>query len=163
MSRSSVLQPSLALALPALTLAASLWAMGAHADVYRYTDEKGNVQYTDKPRMLPAELLRLQSKPTDGAAAQARAAAELKRSQELIAGGQKNNNAAADADKKAASELSEKDKAERCVKARERYDSYMNSQRLYKTSATGEREYLDDAALTESRNNARIAMEELCK
>lgn len=161
MSRSSVLQPSLALALPALTLAASLWAAGAHADVYRYTDEKGNVQYTDKPRVLPAELLRLQSKPTDDAAAQARAAAELKRSQELIAGGQKN--AAADADKKAASELSEKDKAERCIKARERYDSYMKSQRLYKTSPTGEREYLDDAALTESRNTARLAMEELCK
>lgn len=161
MLRSSMVRPSLTLALSALAVSASLLAAGAHADVYRYTDEKGNVQYTDKPRVLPAELMRLQSKPTDDAAAQARAAAELKRSQELIAGGQKNTTT--DTDKKAASELSEKDKAERCVQARERYDTYMKSQRLYKTSESGEREYLDDAALTESRNTARIAMEELCK
>lgn len=161
MSRNSRLQSSLTLALSTLAVSASLWTGVAQGDVYKYTDEKGNVQYTDKPQMLPAELLRLQSKRTDEAAAQERAAAELKRSQELIAGDQKN--ATAKAEQKAAAELTEKDKAERCIKARERYDKYMNSQRLYKTGANGEREYLDDAQLTESRNAARISMEELCK
>ena len=35
------------------------------ADVYKYTDEKGNVQYTDKPLKLPAERLNVQSQRTD--------------------------------------------------------------------------------------------------
>ncbi|WP_432215051.1 DUF4124 domain-containing protein, partial [Salmonella enterica] len=44
--------------LPTLALAAyALTAQLALADVYRYTDEKGNVLYTDKPRTLPAERL----------------------------------------------------------------------------------------------------------
>lgn len=33
-----------------LLLAAALWATAAHAEVYRYTDENGNVVYTDEPR-----------------------------------------------------------------------------------------------------------------
>src|SRR5712671_5911002 len=33
----------------------------AHADVYKYKDEKGNVLYTDKPQYLPAERLSIKS------------------------------------------------------------------------------------------------------
>lgn len=150
-----------ALRFTVLALSASLWTAAATADVYKYTDEKGNVQYTDKPRILPAELMRMQSKPTDEAAAQARTAAELKRSQELMSNAGKSD--AQKADEKAAAELSAKDKADRCVKARERYESYMNSQRLYKAGPNGEREYLDDAQLTSSRQTAKESMDELCK
>ena len=56
-----------------------------------------------------------------------------------------------------------KDKAERCTKARERYDSYMNSQRLYESQANGERRYLSDAELTAARTSAKASMDELCK
>ncbi len=56
-----------------LTLAAvSLAAGTAVADVYKYKDAKGNIQYTDKPPLLPAERLNVQSQRTDVVAAHRR-------------------------------------------------------------------------------------------
>src|SRR3989337_1467920 len=60
-----------------LTLATATLAAGtAAADVYKYKDEKGNIQYTDKPPSLPAERLNVQSQSTDMVAVQERATAE---------------------------------------------------------------------------------------
>lgn len=161
MLRTSKLPTSLKLALCAGVLAGGLHLDRASADVYKYVDERGVVQYTDKPRTLPAERMGLQSQRTDPEAAKARTEEELKRLNEAAASSQKT----ADQQKEAkdAAELTAKDKAERCTKARERYDQYMNSQRLYRQAADGSREYLDDAALDNARNSARISMEELCK
>jgi Domain of unknown function (DUF4124) len=147
--------------LPTLTLVAyALMAQAAHADVYKHTDEKGNVLYTDKPRTLPAQRLDVKSQKTDTVAVQARQDADMKRMQELNKGRQQS--ASAQADQKQGAELSAKDKAERCTKARERYDSYMNSQRLYETLPNNERRYLADTELDAARNSAKASMETLC-
>lgn len=145
----------------ALVLAAGLFAGNTFADVYKYTDEKGNVHYTDKPKQLPAERLSMQSRRTDEEAVQQRTQDYLSRTQENFDSQAKR--AAERGEQQAAAELSAKDKAERCTKARERYDTYMNSQRLYRAGQDGEREYLSDAELDSARNAARISMEELCK
>ena len=139
--------------------ACTLWGALAQADVYRFTDEKGQVQYTDKPQVLPAERLSVQSQRTDLVAATARTEGAGKES------GAANSakTTAPAADTKQLAELTTKDKAERCVKARERYDQYMNSQRLYKTLPSGEREYLTDAELDAARGAAKASMEEFCK
>lgn len=161
MLRSSMLPSSLKLALCACALAGGLAHQPASADVYKYVDERGVTQYTDKPRTLPAERLGVASQRTDPQAAKARSEEEMKRLTAAADGAQKN--AEKQKEDQAAAELTAKDKAERCVKARERYDQYMNSQRLYKQGADGAREYLDDAALDNARNSARVSMEELCK
>jgi hypothetical protein len=148
--------------LTTLTLTTLVLASGlAGADVYKFTDPKGNVEYTDKPATLPAERLNVQSQKTDVVAVQARQEADLKRMQEADRARQQTG--AQRADQKAASELTAKDKAERCTKARERYDSYMNSQRLYQQGENGERRYLSDAELDAARNSAKVSMDELCK
>ena len=142
--------PMLMMTLAACTLTASV----ALADVYRFTDEKGQVQYTDKPQVLPAERLRVQSQGRDVVAAQAR--------QESSRPAASTNDKSSTSDKQAA-EVSAKDKAERCVKARERYDQYMNSQRLYKMLPNGDRAYLTDAEMDSARTSAKASMEEFCK
>lgn len=152
-----MLRRSLTLTFTALVLAGGI----AAADVYKFTDPQGHVQYTDKPATLPAERLNVQSQKTDVVAVQARQEAELKRIQEADRARQQTG--AQRADQKAANELTAKDKAERCSKARERYDSYMNSQRLYQAGENGERRYLSDAELDAARNSAKVSMEELCK
>jgi hypothetical protein len=140
-----------------LTLgAASLAAGTAVADVYKYTDEKGNVQYTDKPPSLPAERLNVKSQSTDIVAAQ-------ERSQQAVAAGKTTPARNQQAEQKAAEELSAKDKAERCIKARERYDNYMNSQRLYQKDDKGERRYLTDAELDTARASAKASMDVMCQ
>lgn len=156
MLRTSLLPTSLTLALAACVAASGL----AQADVYKYVDEKGVTQYTDKPPTLPAQRLGLESQRSNPTT-QARSEEDIRRAAASTDTTARTAQQAQDA--KAAAELTAKDKAERCVKARERYDQYMNSQRLYKQGPDGAREYLDDAALDDARNAARISMEELCK
>lgn len=133
----------------------------AHADVYKFVDAQGRVQYTDKPQTLPAERLNIRSQKTDTVAAQSRSDAE----RQQIEANDKARRAAAGqrADAQGAAETSAKDRAERCSKARERYDSYMNSQRLYESLPNGERRYLDSTELDAARASAKVTMEELCK
>ncbi len=141
-------------------LALTILAGTAQADVYKYTDDKGNTQYTDKPEKLPAQRLSVQSRRTDTVELGRRTQEEQKQTEAL------NKPAATpqqQADQKAASELTAQDKADRCTKARARYDSFMNSQRLYKQNDKGEREYLSDAELDAARQNARQSMDEFCK
>jgi len=148
---------TLTLTLAAGTLAANL----ALADVYKYTDDKGNVLYTDKPRTLPAQRLDVKTQKTDTVAVEARQEAEEKRQEDAARARQQG--AAAASDQRQAAQLNEKDKAERCAKARERYDNYMNSRRLFETLPNNERRYLSDAELDAARNSAKTSMETLCK
>lgn len=136
-------------------------ASAASADVYRYVDSKGNVQYTDKPALLPAEKLAVQSRSTD--AAQVDASAEAERARTTAADAARQQAAATRADQNKAGKITATAKAEQCVKARERNEAYSTSKRLYETLPDGERRYLTDAELDEARAQAEKAVAEACK
>lgn len=143
-----------------LTLAATSLAAGsAVADVYKYKDERGNIQYTDKPPSLPAERLNVKSQRTDVVAAQERSQA--------ASTPQQANNAAPPADEPAQPPAppvpTGDEKADACAKAKHRYDSYMRSQRLYEPGQDGERRYLSDTELDAARASAKATMEVMCK
>jgi len=145
-----------------LTLTASvLLAAPAGADVYKFKDDKGNVLYTDKPSTLPAERLNIQSQKTDVVAVQAREQAE----QQPQSSSDKTTtqNSQQRADNAQATEMTAKDKAERCTKARERYDVYMNSQKLYEQAPNGDRRYLSSDELVSAREQAKRSMDAMCK
>ena len=145
-----------------LTLTAAVLLAGpAGADVYKYKDDKGNVLYTDKPATLPAERLNVQSQKTDIVAVNARQEAEQKRLQDVPSGSTQTTQQRTDAQQ--AAQLSAKDKAERCSKARERYDTYMNSQKLFEQQPNGDRRYLTDAELVTARDTAKASMDMWCK
>ena len=145
-----------------MTLGVALLMTGAaHADVYRDVDEHGVKQYTDKPQSLPAQKLSVQSRRTDAVAVNKRIEDENKQLGQTEQGRQTTQKQ--QQDQKEATELTAKDKADRCVKARERYDKFMNSQRLYKTTDKDERQYLTDAEIDAARQNAKQSMEDLCK
>ncbi len=145
-----------------MTLGALLLLAGVvHADVYRDVDEHGVKQYTDKPQSLPAQKLSVQSHRTDVAEVSKRIEEENKQLGQTEQGRQTTQKQ--QQDQKEASELTAKDKADRCVKARERYEKFMNSQRLYKTTDKEERQYLSDAEIDAARQSAKQAMDELCK
>jgi hypothetical protein len=141
-------------------LALTVLAGTAQADVYKYTDDNGNTQYTDKPAKLPAQRLSVQSRRTDTVELSRRAQEDQKQTEALNKPAQTPQQQTA---QKAANELTAQDKAERCTKARARYDSFMNSQRLYKQNDKGEREYLSDAELDAARLNAKQSMDEFCQ
>jgi len=129
----------------------------AWADVYKYVDENGLVKYTDKPELLPAEILaRIKSQRTDNSAVAERVAAEEQQAQE------KNADQASAADKQKAQKNTAADKAERCTKARERYDQIMSAQRVYSTNEKGERVYMDDKEIDKARASAKQMMDTWC-
>lgn len=143
------------------TATAWLAAGTAAADVYKFKDDQGNVLYTDKPATLPAERLNIQSQKTDTVAVQARQQEELKRLQDV---NKSSDQAAAQSrDEQQASQLSATQKAEQCTKARQRYDTYTNSQRLYEMLPDGSRRYLSDAELDAARSSAKASMDVMCK
>src|SRR5690242_817228 len=141
-----------------LTAAAAAFAAGpAAADVYKFKDDHGNVLYTDKPATLPAERLNIQSQKTDTVAVQARAEQEAQRMQDADKASQQA--AGQNKDQQQATQLSASQKAEQCTKARQRYDTYMNSQRLYQQTPDGQRKYLSDEELSAARASAKASMD----
>jgi hypothetical protein len=145
-----------------LTLAAApLLASPALADVYKYVDEHGNTQYTDKPPSLPAERLNVKSQRTDVVAVQERQQQEQAAMSK--ADESRRQSAAQRNEEREARELSAKDKAERCTKARERYDRYMNTRRLYEEDEKGQRRYLDSNEIDAARAAAKATMEVMCQ
>ncbi len=145
-----------------LTAAVATFAAGpVVADVYKFKDEQGNVLYTDKPSTLPAERLNIQSQKTDTVAMQARAQDEMKRLQD--ADKATTQQAANQNKEQQASQQSATQQAEQCTKARQRYDNYMSSQRLYEQTPDGQRRYLGDEELTSARASAKASMEAMCK
>lgn len=144
-----------------LTLAAASLAAGtALANVYKYKDEKGNIQYTDKPPSLPAERLNVQSQRTDVVAAQERSQAAVARQTSNAAAPAVTNQPASPPPPPAPTG---DEKADACAKAKHRHDSYMSSQRLYQEGKDGERRYLNEAELDAARASAKASMDVLCQ
>lgn len=146
----------------AATLALSVLAVSAsQADVYRFIDSKGQVQYTDKPETLPAELLaRLKSQRTDNAAIADRVAADLK-ARDAAAKTQEAASKTA-AEKVKADQVTAADKANRCTQARSQYAAVTTTGRVYTVDEKGERSYMDDAQLEKSRATAKEQMDTWC-
>lgn len=132
----------------------------ANADVYKYKDDKGNVQYTDRPQVLPAERLNIQSQRTDMVALENRTDAEQKSLTDTDKARQQSQKAKADEKKN--SESAAEGKVEACNNARKDYLSRMNAQRLFEEQSNGERRYLTDKEIEASRASAKAAMDALC-
>jgi hypothetical protein len=58
--------------------------------------------------------------------------------------------------------MTAEDKAKRCTDARQRYQTMMDSQKLYEQDPNGERRYLDSAEIDAARANAKQVMDEFC-
>jgi hypothetical protein len=145
-----------------LTFAAGLLlAFTAQAgDVYVTKDAQGNRIYTDRPQTLPAQKAGIESTSTDPAEVQARYEEQMQRygAEESAAA----SAAASAADSKKAAAASAEDRAKRCVQARQRYETAMQSYHLYVVGPDGERRYLDSAEIDQTRADTKKMMDEFC-
>ena len=134
-----------------------LLSLHAAADVYKYVDEKGQVQYTDKPELLPAEILaKIKSQRTDKSAVADRVAGEQQQAETT------NANQSSAADQKKAQQTTAADKAERCTKARERYDQMTAASHVYTQNEKGEKVLMDDKQTAQARASAKQLMDTWC-
>lgn len=136
-------------------------ASGAMAnEIYKWTDENGDVHYEDRPSgAATEERLDITYRRTDGSAVQKRvqtrvdAQTSRREAASVAAAAQQEaaDNAAADEARK-----------QKCDRSRARLESYLQSRRLYRTDENGERVYLDDAQRQEARQKAEEQISEFC-
>jgi hypothetical protein len=136
-------------------------ASGAMAnEIYKFTDENGNVHYGDRPSGQASEqVLAMTYTRTNSGSLQKRVQAQADANT-----AREEARAEADAAEKEAAEK-EADAAEqarKCERSRTRLETYLQSRRLYRTDASGERVYLDDEQRQEARQKAEEQVAEFC-
>jgi hypothetical protein len=129
--------------------------------VYKWVDEDGVPQYTDRPPANEAATRTgIRSRRTNPGAVMARAEQQSEQRAERNAARQD----AADAETNAAAEREQTraERKEKCQRARERAETYNTARRLYRPLPDGSREYLTDQELSEARATADEAVDTWC-
>jgi hypothetical protein len=128
----------------------------AHADVYRWTDAQGHVQYSD--RWVPGSTLikSTSHNPTPQAP-------ESTTQQKLAAS---NTNVAEQQAQRETEQTVKQDvaatRAEQCKKATESYQKAIQSRRMYKEGKNGAREYVNDQEADAYRAKLLSERQQLC-
>lgn len=145
--------------LVAMLAAALASGVALASDIYKWTDEDGNVQYVDRPTGQPDETrLDIFSARTDNTAVQARV---QQRREARAAAEQVASEAPPDMSE---DELraEQQQRREQCQQYRARLENYLQSQRLYEEDENGERVYLDEEQTLAARARVEEQIEEYC-
>ena len=128
-------------------------------EIYKWTDEDGNVHYEDRPTGDEVERVAVISNNTNSAAVQASIAA--RRANEAAredARSKRDEDAQIAADE----QMAEEQRAKNCQDSRNRMETYLTSRRLYKEDDAGERVYLDDEQIMQARSDAQADIQKYC-
>lgn len=147
---------------------AGLASVAAASTVYKWMDAEGQVHYTDRPPSgADAKLIAVYEKGSiedEGGGDAAAAGDESPPAEETTSPGQDEEQAASSqAEVNAVNADVARARAENCKKATERYNSYVTSQRLFRTGPNGQRQYLTDAELSSARLSAKKDMDLFCR
>jgi hypothetical protein len=143
-------------ALMLVLLAAGSTAMG---QIYKWTDEEGNVHFGDKPAGEDSEKVAIQSRRTNAervqADVQARADAAAKAAEE---------EATAAPAGPTAEELQARldERAKKCETYRERLRNFVQSRRIYREDENGERVYMSEEEMQAAREQVENQVQEYC-
>jgi hypothetical protein len=143
----------------ALMLAVTAADTAVAGDIFKWTDEDGNVHFEDRPVGQDPEKVAIRSRPTNSARVQAsvqtRANAAAKTAEEEAAAtpqGPSPEELQAQADAR----------AEKCDKYREQLQRFVRSRRLYREDENGERVYLDEDEMQATRERTENQVQEYC-
>lgn len=131
-------------------------------EIYKWTDDAGNVHYEDRPTENQAvERLQIASRSTDKAALQEQAQARLEARK---VADQVASEASSAPEKLTRREIrAEKAKRqEQCQKYRDQLDQVLRSRHLYRAGDDGERTYLDESEKQAERNRVQDQVKEYC-
>ena len=142
-------------AMKTLLLASVLFGAASYAnEIYKWTDEDGNVHYGDRPTGAAAEsaeTIALASRPTSSSAVQQRIDSRLERQEQRAEA----RSAREEAEQKAAEERkAAEEKAKLCSEYRSRLEKFVDD--------SGERVYLDEAQMQKARSDLQARIEDTC-
>ena len=127
-------------------------------DIYKWTDENGNIHYGDKPTGdATEERLAISSRATDPAKVQARAQSNYAARKTAEAAASEPVGPTKDELRAKAAERSQK-----CDTYKARLQKFVQSRRLYKEDENGERVYLDEQQSQAARERVENQVQEYC-
>jgi hypothetical protein len=127
-------------------------------EIYKWTDEDGNVHYEDRPTGNQVELVALSRNTNNDAV---RAGIDARREREATrasARSQRDQDANSAAEKKMESDQ----RIAKCQESRARMQSYLQARRLYNQDESGERVYLDEDQIMDARSRAQDEIQKFC-
>jgi hypothetical protein len=129
-------------------------------DIYKWTDEDGNVHYEDRPSGAESEeRLQFSYNRTDSSAVQARVQTQRDATSNRR---QAREDAASDKQTAQESRAAAEEKQAQCKTYRTQLKTMLESPRVYREDESGERNYLDEAARAEARSKAEELIKETC-
>jgi hypothetical protein len=140
------------------TAALAFSSAALSGEIYKWTDEDGNVQYEDRPTVEEVELVAF-TKSTSSSSV--RASIDARRANEAARADQRSKRDE-DAQEAAERQLAADQRVERCEESRTRMETYLTSRRLYKEDEAGERVYLDDSQVMDARSKAQEDIQKYC-
>jgi hypothetical protein len=144
-----------------LCIAIVMWAGLANATVYKWLDVQGKIQYGDRPPDgVHAEVIAFYRNSSDRTAPRSSqpAPSTAPRAKVTPAAEQIAN----EQTKKSIQDDVEASRSKQCSEARDRYQKYITSRRLYKEGKNGEREYLTAQEIDAERLNAKRDVDSVC-
>lgn len=146
----------------ALLVGSLCFAPASEANVYKWKDPSGVIHYTDKPPPSDGVLISIEqtinakrNEPRATESTQAPAPSRSAGIPSMSAGDQARLRNAVQNDVANA-------QTDACKQAKERYQTYVQSRRLFKEGPNKERVYLSDQELEEARLNAKRESDEAC-
>lgn len=129
-------------------------------EIYKWIDEDGNVHYEDRPsEVYSGERLQMSYNRTDSSSVQQRTQAlqESTAARNEARDEREAERATAEENRAAAEE-----KAAKCENYRAQLKMMLETPRVYREDANGERSYLDDVQKEEARSQAEALIKETC-
>lgn len=144
-----------------VALALSIASIGtlSASEIYKWTDEEGNVYFVDHPTGAAGEIhVAIRSRPTDPArveaAVRSQADAQTLRAEE--------NANAPQGPTPEELHAKAREREERCNKYTDRQVQFTNNRRIYRMDENGERVYYDEEEMAAARANVDGLVERYC-
>ena len=128
-------------------------------EIYKWTDEDGNVHYEDRPVGEEVERVAVSSSNTSNSAV--RASIDARRAREEARADARSEREE-EAQKAAEAEQLAAERVQKCEESRSRMESYLQARRLYKEDENGERVYLDESQIMDARSQAQDDIQAYC-
>jgi len=147
--------------LPIAIACAALMASGlaVAGEIYKWTDEDGNVHYEDRPvGKTDMEHVDVVSRNTDNTVVQARVDADRER---RAAARQVASEAPPEMTKEEI-RAEQQERQNKCQQYRDQLQAFLRSQRLYKEDEAGERNYLSEDEIMAARSRVEGQIKEYC-
>jgi catalase len=142
-----------------LTAGVAFGGAAVAGEIYKWTDENGDVHYEDRPTGDDVERVAVSSSNTDNSSV--RASIDARRARQAA---REDANAKRDEEAAKAAEVAKiaAEREQKCQESRSRMERYLQARRLYREDESGEREYLDDTQIMEARAQAQDDIQAYC-